>query len=59
MTLLDALPKVAVDQRPVLCGECRFRSFSEGLLYCDHLRGPAGSMTPESYCCFGEREKDE
>ena len=59
LTLLDALPKAEGGCKYVQCGECRFRTFSEGLLYCDHLRGLVGSMTPESYCCFGERENDE
>lgn len=43
---------------PVRCKDCKHNCTFDTLLYCDHVRGLAGSVSPDGYCYLGERKND-
>ena len=44
---------------PVRCKDCKHHEHYDALLYCGHIRGLAGSVSPDGYCSYGERRNDE
>ena len=55
--LLESAPTVdAVEV--VRCKDCRHHEHHDTLLYCGHTRGMAGSVSPDSFCSYGERRTD-
>ena len=43
----------------VRCKDCKHNEHFDTLLYCDHTRGLAGSVSPNSFCSYGERREGE
>ena len=41
----------------VRCKDCKHNCTFDTLLYCDHVSGLAGSVSPDGYCYLGEREE--
>ena len=42
------------------CRDCKhLEPFSDGALYCGHIRGLAGSVLPEYFCSYGEKRTGE
>ena len=42
----------------VRCKDCEYCGHFDGLLYCDNIRGLAGSVSPEAFCSYGERRTE-
>jgi predicted nucleic-acid-binding Zn-ribbon protein len=39
----------------VRCKDCKYHEHYDALLYCEHIGGLAGSVSPNAFCSYGER----
>ena len=44
---------------PVRCKDCKHHEHYDALLYCGHIRGLTGSVSPHGYCVYAERKTDD
>ena len=43
----------------VRCRDCKHNEHHDMLLYCGHIRGLAGMVSPDGFCYYGERIDNE